>query len=147
MRYVTMLILLVLSACWSGPSVEDVEADRARWTAVRDATADGVIEPAEKAAWAQFMLDWDDKLAADEKAAGQKRDPNQILVGLVRAYGVAAVQVFLGPELQRKAPAVFAMIDQDHDGLLTEAELLSVRPDDPAFAAVVLLTVQALIRR
>lgn len=143
---IALLLLILLPGCMGGPSPADVEADRARWTAVRDVTADGVVDEGERPALAAFLIAWDDKITADEKAAGAQRDPQQILAGLLRAYGVAAVQVFLGPELQRRAPALFAAVDGDGDGLLSEAELLSIRPDDPAFAAVVIVTVHALLR-
>lgn len=150
--YLSMLLLLcalllTLTSCASGPDPADVAADRARWTAVRDLTADGQVDAQEAPLLGQLLVVWDQKLAADEAAAGRPRDARTVLLDLLRVYGVAAVQVFLGPELQQRAPEAFRLLDRNSDGVLSEAELLAVDPTDPVFAVVVVTTLHRLLTR
>lgn len=142
-----LAVCSLLTSCCNGPAPADVKADRDRWTAARDNTADGVIDPAEAPAWNQLLVEWDAKLAADEAAVGQQRGPKEVLAELVRVYGAAAVQVFLAPELQTRAPELFRLADRDGDLVLSEGELLSIDPTDPVFALVVASTVRRLLQR
>jgi hypothetical protein len=169
------LLVLLLCGCQTGPSAADVAADRARWTAVRDrdvssqarlehvraAVADDTITPQERQLledafrtwdqeaplYAMFLLVWDDKLTADEKAANAPRDAKTVLLDLLRVYGVATVQLVIGPELQAKAPAVFKLLDRDSNSVLDESELMAIDPADPVFAVVVIDTLRQLLQR
>lgn len=140
-------LMLFCCSCAVRPDPRDVQADRARWTAVRDATADGSIDEQEGPLVAELLVAWDAKLSADEAAAGAQRDARAILEDLLRAYGVAAVQLWLVPEMQQRAPEMLRLIDRDGDGTLTAAELLAIDPADPVFALVVATTAQQLLRR
>lgn len=145
-----LLLLLVacsmLLSCTTGPDPADVAADRDRWRAVRDVTADGRIGEDEAPLLTGLLVVWDEKLTADETAAG-RHDPKAVLVDLLRVYGVAAVQVFLAPELKARAPDLFALVDVDKDGALSEAELLAIDPRSPVFAIVVASTVTQLLKK
>lgn len=148
-RWPLLLLLLatcsLLTSCCNGPPAADVAADRARWTAVRDTTADGAVDEREGPLLAELLIAWDAKLAADEVAAGQPRDARTIVAELLRVYGVAAVQVLVGPDLQARAPELFRLVDRDGDGVLSEAELLAIDPASPVFALVVTTTVHRLL--
>jgi hypothetical protein len=139
--------LLCVAACSSGPSPQDVKADRDRWTAVRDATVDGIIDKQEAPALAELLVAWDAKLTADEKAAGSERSVQTIVADLVRVYGQALVLMFLGPELQKRAPDLFALLDVNRNGSLEIDELAHIDPTSPVFALVVTTTVAELLRK
>lgn len=146
----TMILLLVLlplfaSCASAGPSPADVEADRARWTAVRAVVADGQIDAAEATSLVGLLAAWDAKIAVGE--AGSKQDRRGQLEELVRVYGAAVVSVTLGPELQRRAPDLFRLVDRNTDGQLAIDEILSIDPASPVFAVVVATTVAQLVRR
>lgn len=150
LRRLPLLILMLvgaslLTSCCSGPAPADVAADRARWTAVRDTTADGAVDAREGPLLAELLVAWDAKLAANEAAAGQPRDARTVVAELLRVYGLAAVQVLVGPDLQARAPELFRLVDKDADGILSEAELLSIDPASPVFALVVTTTVHRLL--
>lgn len=141
----TALAVCLAAACATGPAPLDVEADRARWTAVRAVVADGTLDAAENTALAGLLAAWDAKLAVDEAAAEQDRRGQ--LEELVRVYGAAVVSVTLGPELQRRAPDLFRLVDKNTDGQLAIDEILSIDPASPVFAVVVATTVAQLVRR
>lgn len=149
-RWPLLLLLLaccaVLVACATAPPAEDVAADRARWTAVRDLAADGQIDQTELQLIGTLLVAWDEKLTADEAAAGHKRTPQEMLAELLRVYGAAAVQVWLAPELQQRAPEAFRLVDRNGNGVLEAAELQAIDPTDPVFALVVATTAQHLLR-
>lgn len=146
----TILLLLTSLACYgccsTAPAAKDVAADRARWAAVRDLAADGTIDPVEMQLIGTLLVAWDEKLTADEAAAGHKRTPREVLQDLLRVYGAAAVQVWLAPELQKAAPEAFRLVDQNGNGVLEEAELTSLDPADPVFAVVLVTTAQHLLK-
>ena len=141
-----MLSLLLCACQTAGPSAEDVAADRARWRAVLTETADGVIDEQEAPLNAQLLADWDAKLTADEKAAGDVNSPKKTWETMLRVYGVAAVQVVLGPKLLEKAPQVYKLLDKNQDGVLDEQELLGLDPTDNATAIVVVQALYDLIK-
>lgn len=150
MRAATCIVLslvALLASCVARPDPADVAAERDRWTFLRDLTIDGQVDPQEAPVLAAVLVQWDAQLQADEEAAGAPRDARTILVDLVRAYGLAAVQLFLVPELQAKAPELFRLLDKDTDGILSEAELLAVDPTDPVFAVVLITTVHRLLTK
>jgi hypothetical protein len=140
-------VALLFAACASGPAPADIAADRSRWTGVRDATADGVIDPVEAPLVAELLVAWDEKLVADEKAAGRPQDPNQQVATLLRVYGAAVVQTILVPKLQAKAPHLFALLDVNQDQAISSEELGAVDIRDPVFALVVTETIIALIKK
>lgn len=139
-------ILALLHGCTGGPDPADIAADRDRWDAVRLVSVDGSIDAQEAPLLAELLVRWDDKLTAAERAAGRARDPAQQLRDLLRVYGLAAVQLFVAPELQARAPESFRLFDRNGDGMLDEAELLAIDPRDPVFAMVVASTVHGLIK-
>lgn len=140
-------ILALLHGCSSGPHPEDVAADRDRWDAVRAVAADGAIDAQEAPLLATLLVEWDQKLTADEDAAGRARDPQQQLRDLLRVYGLAAVQLFVAPMLQAQAPDVFRLVDRNGDGMLDQAELLAIDPRDQVAAMVIASAVHGLIKR
>lgn len=151
-RRLPLLLLLLagcslLVSCTTGPSPADVAADRARWAAVRDVTADAAVDEREAPLLAELLIAWDARLTADEAAAGQPRGTREVLLELLRVYGLAAVQLLIAPELQARAPELFRLVDRDGDGVLSEAELLAIDPTSPVFALVVTTTVHGLLRR
>jgi hypothetical protein len=146
-KWASLALLSLLTACATGPSKADVEADRARWTAMRDVTADSTIDASESPLVDELLVEWDNKLAADEKAAGAERDGRTIAADLLRAYGLAAVQVFLEPELKARAPELYRLIDKDSSGWLSAEEIMSVDPTSPVFAVVVTTTAMHLLRK
>jgi len=152
MKTIATLLSLFLVACQSGPTPADVQADRARWTTIRDAVADGVInQTTEAQPIADMLLAWDAKLTAEEQAAGKPRDWQAYGAELARVYGAAAVQVALaeiGPKLKAQAPLeLFRLIDKNSDGALSVDELLGVDPTSPVFALVVATTAAQLLTR
>lgn len=142
-----LLLPVLLAACASGPDPADVAADRARWRGVRDATADGVLSPAESVVLAELLVAWDEQVTALEAAANTKQKPEAVLAELLRVYGVAMVDTFFAPELQRRAPELFRLVDKDGNGSLSAEELTSIDPTSPVFALVVASTVHRLIKR
>lgn len=142
MKHAILLLLSILAACMGGPSPADVQADRARYSAVLAVTADNQIDPLEAPVFAQMMLAWDEKLRADEGSAA-----NNMLRDLVRVWGFAAVQVFAVPALQQRFPDVFRLLDLNNDGMLSEQELLAIDPRSPAFAIVTITTLQQLLKK
>lgn len=144
----TLPLFLFLAACVSpGPSAADVQADRDRWTAVRDVTADAQVDTQEAPLISQLLVAWDHKLTADEAAAGKARTTQTILADILRVYGGASVQMFLVPQLQARAPLLFKYADTDSNGSLSPDELLRIDPTDPVFALVVLDTARQLLER
>lgn len=148
-RWPLLLLLLAccaLVSCASAPPAEDVVADRARWAAVRDLSADGQIDAVELQLLGTLLVAWDEKLTADEAAAGHKRTPQEMLGELLRVYGAAAVQAWLAPELQARAPEAFRLVDRNGNGVLEEQEMLAIDPTDPVFAVVLVTTAQHLLK-
>lgn len=146
MKLALLSVLAFLASCMSaGPKPADVEADRARWTAIRAVVADGLLDDPEMAALLGLLAAWDAKLAIDEVAAEQDRRGQ--IEELVRVYGAAVVSVTLGPELQRRAPDLFRLVDKNQDGQLAIDEILAIDPASPVFAVVVATTVAQLVRR
>lgn len=147
------LLFLFFAACAAGPNPADVMADRARWTAVRDTTADGTVDANEAPLLAELLTVWDSKLTADEAAAGRSRDPKQIAADLLRVYGAAVITAVLGeltPEfakIEAQFPEAFRLVDKNSDHLISLDELTTVDPTNPVFAAVVAQTAVQLIRR
>ena len=142
-----LLLVLCFSACVTGPSPADVAADRARWTAVRDVTLDGQVDGPEAAALTELLIAWDEKLRGQEAAAGSSWTPEAILADMLRVYGPAAVQVFLGPKLEAQAPELYRLVDRNADHVLSAEEMLAIDPRSPVFAVVVLSTLQQLLGR
>jgi len=142
--YAILLLFAVLHGCASGPTPADVAADRDRWTAVRDVARDNLVDAIERPALDELLRVWDQKLMTDEAALVST---DTTVRDLIRVYGVAAVQVFLAPEIQARAPELFRLIDRNLDGSLDEAELLAVDPKSPVFAVVVLSTAARLLAR
>lgn len=136
-------ILILLASCALKPDPLDVASDRDRWGAIRAVTADGTIDSSERELLDQLLSDWDATLRIKEAAAG----PKDVLADMLRVYGVATVQVIIGPELQARAPEVFRLIDVNNNGVLEEAELLTLDPASPVTAVVVVTTLQKLLRR
>ncbi len=176
MKTTLLFLLSVLTACATGPDPADVAAERARWTAVRDHSAgdanraiaveavaqgDKELDEVEKEEMRQLVkewredinvqgdliLAWDAKLKADEEAAKTPRDTRTVFLDLLRAYGMATVQLFLEPELKAKAPELYRLVDRDSSGSLSEEEILAIDPTSPAFAVVVTATVVRLVKR
>lgn len=143
-RALVALFLFALTACQVGPSAADIAADRDRFTALSAVTADNTVTPAERPELDDLLHAWDAKLTADEAAVAKADTTVQ---DLLRAYGLASVQIFLVPELKARAPELFALVDRNSDGMLDEAELLAVDPKSPVFAAVVITTAARLIAR
>lgn len=146
--FLCALVALVLfcGGCSTAPRPADVAADRSRWAAVRDLAADGKIDPVELQLLGTLLVAWDEKLTADEAAAGHKRTPQEMLAELLRVYGAAAVQVWLAPELQARAPEAFRLVDKNGNGVLEESELVGLDPADPVFAVVLVTTAQHLLK-
>ncbi len=144
--FLLLLACSLLLSCAAGPSAADVAADRDRWRAARDVTADGKVDEQEAPLWSELLVAWDAKLTADEHAAGAQRDARTVLAEILRVYGAAAVTVFLAPELQARAPEMFRLVDRNGSGMLEETELLTLDPASPVFAMVVATTAQALLR-
>jgi len=147
-----ILFSLLLVACQAGRSTADVQADRARWTTVRDVTVDGIINaPTEATMLADMLLAWDAKITAEEAAAGKPRDWHAYAAELARVYGTAAVQVALaeiGPKIKAQAPPeLFRLVDKNSDGALSVDELLGVDPASPVFALVVATTAAQLLTK
>lgn len=142
MRHVLKTLSLFLSACAAAPTAADVVADRARWIAVRDVTADGKVDAVEESAWTELLLTWDHKLSADEQNVAEA---DTTVADLIRVYGIAAVQIWFAPELQKRSPELFRLVDRNSDGILGESELLAVDPKSPVFAVVVLSTAARLL--
>lgn len=151
MRIAYLFLLFFFVACTStAPSPADVQADRARWTAVRDVSIDGQIDATESPLLAQLLLDWDKKLTADEAAAGRQRDAKSIAEELARVYGAAVLTVALSevaPKIEQQAPEAFRLVDKNSDHLISMDELLAVDPTSPIFALVVTTTAAQLIQR
>jgi len=143
-RLIPILLIALLHGCASGPTAADVAADRDRWTAVRDVARDNLVDAIERPLLDELLRVWDQKLMADEAALVST---DTTVRDLIRVYGIAAVQVFLAPEIQARAPELFRLIDRNMDGTLDEAELLAVDPKSPVFAAVVLSTAARLLAR
>lgn len=142
-KWASLLLAFLLCAC-NALNPADVAADRDRWAAVTAVTADGTIDASEKPVFDAAMAGWDQKLIAAEAAVAQG---NATAQDLIRAYGLAAVQLWLVPEMQKTAPELFRLADRNGDNMLDEAEILSIDPKSPAFAAVVLTTAARLIAR
>lgn len=142
----TILSLLFLAACATGPDPLDVQADRDRWTAVRDTTADGAVTPNEAPLLAELLVAWDQKLTADEVAAKRARDPKAVMADLLRVYGTAALTVF-GADLAVRAPEAFRLADANSDGMLSVEELTTLDPANPVVALAVTQTVVAMLRK
>lgn len=137
------LFMLCLCCCVGGPPpASEVAAERAAWSQVRDITADDAVTEQEKPPLAEAMAAWDAKIATDEAAVARGDTTVQ---DLIRVYGLATVQVFVGPELQKRAPELFRFIDGNSNGVLEEHELLAVDPRSPVFALVVASTAARLI--
>ncbi len=138
------LAFLLLCSCATGPTAADVAADRDRWRAVRDTTADRTVDALEAPLLGELLAAWDAKLTADE-AAVVSRDTT--VEDLLRVYGAAAVQLWLVPEFQRRAPEMFRLVDRNGDGVLDETELRAIDPKSPVFATVVLMTAAQLLAK
>lgn len=88
-------------------------------------------------------------LSACMTPSGEQGNPDDLqatMRELLRAYTVAAVQVFAAEAVREKAPEAFRLIDKDGDGILSEAELMALDWRSPVTAVVVLTTVQKLIK-
>lgn len=127
---------LFASCITSGPTHADTVADRQAFSAVRAFEAAATHTPEEIAANAVFMTAWDQRITADEAAAGKTRDPKTWLAELVRVYGTAAVQVELEPVLMAKAPAMYRLLDKNGDGHLDAQEIAGFDVLDPVAAIV-----------
>lgn len=144
--FVFALLALLLASCASGPSVADVAADRARWRATHDVTADGVVDPQEAPLLAQLLAEWDAKLGVDERRIADQDTQWQ---DLLRVYGVAMLQVF-GGDLEARAPELFRFVDRNsnHALDLEELQALNVQTlQNPVFAAAVVSTAVQLAAR
>lgn len=152
-RLMPLFLFGALAACQvHGPDPIAVEADRARWQAVRAVTADASIDAQEAAALAELLTAWDAKLIADEAAIAKPQARRDQLTDLIRVYGNAAVTVALGEggiqaRAKAEAPELFALADRDGSGTLSLEEVLSLDPASPVFAIVVAHTVARLVRR
>ena len=144
--WLTEMLALLLSSCYSGPTPERLATERAWWQAVKTTTADGTIDEAEAPLLAQLLADWDVLLTKDEGGTGAK-DPKAMLTELLRVYGVATVQVILGPELMARAPTVFKLLDANQNGILEEQEIMGLDPADPVTAVVVVQTIYQLMHK
>lgn len=135
---------MIVAACATGPSAADVAADRARWAAMRDVTADQAVDAAEAPHLAALFMAWDEKLTADEKRVASAATTWQ---DLARVYGAAIAQELLGAELAARAPDLFRFVDRNSDGVLSVDEIASIDPKNPVFAAVIVSTAVQLIAR
>lgn len=143
-KWASALFLLAAACMTQAPDPRDIVADRARWDAVQRTTADGVLTQEEHDLLVVLIGEWDVALRVKEAAAAQS---GNVLADMLRIYGVAAVQVILGPELQQRAPEVFRLVDKNSNGVLEEAELLGLDPASPVTAVVVITTLQKLLKR
>ncbi len=135
-------LLLLIGACATGPTAADVAADRDRWRAVSDTTADKQVDATESPLLTTLLIEWDAKLTADEKRIASADTTWQ---DLARAYGGAAVTVLLAEEIKLKAPELFRLVDRDSDGMLSIPELEQIDPTSPVFATAVVTTAVRLI--
>lgn len=142
--FATSIAALLLAACQTGPTAADVAADRDRWAAVRDVTADHTVDAIEAPLVAELLAAWDAKLSADEAKVASA---DTTVADLLRVYGSAAVTIWVVPELQKRAPEFFRLVDKDGNGTLSDAELLAIDPKSPVFAAVVLTTAARLLAK
>lgn len=140
----TLVAVSMLAGCQTGPTAADVAADRDRWAAVRDVTADHTVDAIEAPLVAELLAAWDAKLSADEAKVASA---DTTVADLLRVYGSAAVTIWVVPELQKRAPEFFRLVDKDGNGTLSDAELLAIDPKSPVFAAVVLTTAARLIAK
>ena len=137
-----LFCLLFCCCCASVRDPGDVAADRGRWMATRDVTADNAVTAQERTALDSLLEKWDRDLTDDEATIARGEDTVQ---DLIRVYGLAAVQLWVTPELQKRAPELFRLVDRTGNGALEEAELLAVDPRSTVFAAVVVSTAARLI--
>lgn len=145
MKRFTIFLMAALSAgCAAGPTAADVAADRDRWRAVRDTVLDGKVDATEAPLLNELLTEWDVKLEADEATVASR---DTTVEDLLRVYGETAVQLWLVPEFQKRAPAMFALVDRNRDGQLDANELRSIDPKSPVFAAVVLTTAAQLVAK
>jgi len=140
-----LLVGVLLAGCQVGPSPQDVAAERARWRGFQAALADDQVSPEESRYLHQLLDQWDLQLIVDENDVAPK-DAKAKMEEILRVYGVAAVQVIFGPELQKRAPEAFRLVDANGDGLLSEKEILAVDFADEVVAVVVVTTVVRLVR-
>lgn len=144
MKNTALLLLSLFAGCQTGPTAADVAADRDRWAAVRDVTADHTVDAIEAPLVAELLAAWDAKLSADEAKVASA---DTTVADLLRVYGSAAVTIWVVPELQKRAPEFFRLVDKDGNGTLSDAELLAIDPKSPVFAAVVLTTAARLLAK
>ena len=139
----SLILCVLFASCVAKPNPLDVAADRDRWAAIRAVTADGTIDSNERELLDELLTSWDATLRVKEAGNG----PKDVLSDMLRVYGVAVVQVIVGPELQARAPEMFRLIDVNSNGILEESELLSMDPASPVTALVVVTTLQKLLRK
>ena len=144
MKNLFALFLAVLAGCQVGPTAADVAADRDRWAAMRDVTADKQVDALVAPLLGELLAAWDAKLSADEAKVASA---DTTIADLLRVYGSAAVTIWVVPELQKRAPEFFRLVDKDGNGTLDDAELLAIDPKSPVFAAVVLTTAARLLAK
>lgn len=137
-------ILLLLTACATGSTAADVAADRDRWRAVSDTTADKQVDATEAPLLTELLIAWDAKLTADEKRVASADTTWQ---DLARVYGEAVVTVLLADEIKVRAPELFRLVDRNADGVLGIDELQQIDPTSPVFAAVVVSTAVRLLAK
>lgn len=137
-------LLLIIGACATGPTAADVAADRDRWRAVSDTTADKQVDAVEAPLLTELLIEWDAKLTADEKRIASADTTWQ---DLARVYGEAVVTVLLADEIKARAPELFRLVDRNSDGTLSIDEVAQIDPTSPVFAAVVVSTAVRLLAK
>lgn len=140
------LVCLFVQSCQLSPNAADIAADRARWTAMRDFTADRSIDDQELPVLNELFNAWDEKLKVDELRVAAVDTTWQ---DLVRVWGAAALTVF-GGNLEAQAPLLFRFVDKNGNHLLELEELQALTPDtltNPVFAAAVIATAVQLHAR
>lgn len=140
-----MLVLLCLfTACATGPTAADIAADRDRWRAMSDVTADKQVDATEAPLLTTLLIEWDAKLTADERRVASADTTWQ---DLARVYGEAVVTVLLADEIKARAPELFRLVDRNSDGTLSIDEVTLIDPTSPVFAAVVVSTAVRLLAK
>ena len=137
-------LLLLIGACATGPTAADVAADRDRWRAMSDTTADKQVDAVEAPLLTELLIEWDAKLTADEKRIASADTTWQ---DLARVYGEAVVTVLLADEIKARAPELFRLVDRNSDGTLSIDEVAQIDPTSPVFAAVVVSTAVRLLAK
>lgn len=144
-----LLFCALLSGCYT-PRLDpaDVATERLQYQAIAAVTADDTIDALEKPALATNLAAWNAKITGDEAlvVGKQKHSMLDLMLVLANTYFEAAVGQVFAPELQRRAPVLFAAVDLNRDGLLSSDELHGIDPADPGVAGAVIVTIVEILK-